>query len=61
MIRTGSISWQLDRGVPIDLVAERVNAAPDTIRRYYDKSTELEKFRERRRNITTQLDIDNDE
>ena len=61
MIRTGSISWQLDRGVPIDLVAERVNAAPDTIRRYYDKSTELEKFRERRQNITTQLDIDNDE
>ena len=61
MIRTGSISWQLDRGLPIDLVAERVNAAPDTIRRYYDKSTELEKFRERRQRITTKLDIDNGE
>ena len=60
MIRTGSISWQLDQGVPIDLIAERVNAAPDTIRRYYDKSTELEKFRERRQNITTSLDIDNE-
>ncbi|AFK19046.2 phage integrase/site-specific recombinase [Haloferax mediterranei ATCC 33500] len=57
-IRTGSITWQLDRGIPIELVAERVNAAPATIRRYYDKADELERFRERRQEIALELDIE---
>ncbi|WP_042663779.1 site-specific integrase [Haloferax sp. ATB1] len=58
-IRTGSITWQLDRGVPIELVAERVNATPSTIRRYYDKADVHERFRERRRELSASLDIQN--
>ncbi|WP_224447005.1 tyrosine-type recombinase/integrase [Haloprofundus salilacus] len=60
-IRTGSITWQLDVGIPIELVAERVNATPQTIRRYYDKADEQERFRLRRRELSTNLDIENDD
>ncbi|MGM0592845.1 MAG: tyrosine-type recombinase/integrase [Halobacteriota archaeon] len=60
-IRTGSITWQLSRGIPIDLVAERVNAAPETIRRYYDKADKEERFQQRRRELSSKLDILNDE
>lgn len=65
-IRTGSITWQLNRGLDIETVATRVNAAPSTIRRYYDAATQEEEFAERRQSVEQHLDIsateqDNDE
>ena len=56
-IRTGSITWQLGEIDDIEIVSERVNSAPATIRRYYDVATPEEKFRERRQGIGNQLDV----
>jgi len=60
-IRTGSITWQLNRGMPIEDVAERVNSAPSTIRRHYDVASGLEKLEERRRDHLGQLSISDNE
>lgn len=57
-IRTGAITWMLNQGIPVSVVAERVNASPDTIKRYYDKAIEIEKMQERRSKYTEGLDID---
>lgn len=56
-VRTGSITWQLNQGMDIERVAVRVNAAPSTIRRYYDAATDREEFEERRRETESKLDI----
>ena len=48
-IRTGSISWQLDCGVPIDIVAERANVARKTLEQHYDKTEPRERMEQRRR------------
>lgn len=42
------------------MVAERVNSAPDTIRRHYDKASEREKMLNRRREFVDELDIDDE-
>lgn len=55
-IRTGSITWQLNRGLSYVKVAERVASSPETIRRYYDKA-DLDDELERRRPDTNDLDI----
>lgn len=60
-VRTGSITWQLNRGVPAEVVAERVNASLSVIERHYDKAGRVEKLDERRRAYTEGLDIDADE
>lgn len=60
-IRTGSITWQLNQGLDIETVATRVNAAPATIRRYYDAATQTEEFEQRRKQVESQLDISNQE
>lgn len=57
-IRTGSITWHLDRGIPLEVVAERVNAAPETIKRHYDKASDLQKLEERRKAYTDNFDIE---
>ena len=59
-IRTGSISWQLDQGVPPQVVAERVNASLDVIERHYDKTEAVERMERRRRQHIDQLDLDHD-
>jgi site-specific recombinase XerD len=59
-IRTGSITWQLNEGLSVEQVSERVNASPDVIRRYYDKAREKEAFEQRRRAASESLDIDGD-
>lgn len=59
-VRTGSITWQLNQGLPVEVVATRVNASPATIRRFYDKATDREEFEERRREVTSGLDIVDD-
>lgn len=60
-IRTGSITWQLNQGLDIETVATRVNAAPSTIRRYYDAATREEEFEQRRKSIEQSLDISDSE
>lgn len=61
-IRTGSITWQLNRGLGIEMVSERVNASPSVIRQHYDQATHGEEFEQRRRAAETALDIsDSDE
>ncbi|MFB6134848.1 MAG: tyrosine-type recombinase/integrase [Halanaeroarchaeum sp.] len=59
-IRTGSITWQLNKGLSYVKVAERVAASPETIRRYYDKADYSEQL-ERRRPDTENLDIFNED
>lgn len=59
-IRSGSITWQLDRGLSYVRVAKRVAASPETIRRYYDKA-DLDQELERRRSETENLDILNND
>ncbi|MFD1634650.1 tyrosine-type recombinase/integrase [Haloplanus ruber] len=61
-IRTGSITWQLNRGLSYVKVAQRVASKPETIRRYYDKA-DLDDALDRRRPDTENLDIltDSDE
>lgn len=56
-VRQGSIIWQLNRGIKIEIVAERVNSTPAVIRRYYDHATKRERYEERRQDIELQLDI----
>lgn len=60
-IRTGSITWQLNEGVPAEVVAERVNASLSVIERHYDAAGRLEKLDERRREHTETLDIDTED
>lgn len=56
-VRTGSISWHRDRGVPKEVTAERVNASERVIDRYYDKSTKRERMNLRRRPHIDKLGI----
>jgi site-specific recombinase XerD len=55
-VRTGSITWQLNRGLSYVKVAKRVAASPETIRRYYDKP-DLEEELARRRPDTENMDL----
>jgi site-specific recombinase XerD len=48
-VRTGSITWQRDCGLPAEIVAQRVNATLETIEKYYDKANERERLERRRR------------
>ena len=63
-IRTGAITWFLNRGWPPEDVAERVNASVDTIEQHYDKADPDERRRrlrermeDRRRKLVDQLQI----
>ncbi|MFB6179554.1 MAG: tyrosine-type recombinase/integrase [Halorientalis sp.] len=60
-IRTGSITWQLNRGLTFEQVGERVNSDPDTLRRYYDKASNREKLEQRRREHLKKLDFEDDD
>jgi len=57
-LRTGSITWQRDRGVPAELVAERVNANLRVIEKHYDKATQRERLERRRRPYVQNLQFD---
>ncbi|QLD84585.1 site-specific integrase [Natronomonas halophila] len=56
-IRTGSITWQLNQGIPMEVVAKRANVSPEILRRHYDKSDPLEELRQRRQPHLEKLDI----
>lgn len=60
-VRTGSITWQLNSGLSYEAVGERVNSDPDTLRRYYDKASDLERLEQRRRAFVDQLEFDSDD
>jgi len=57
-VRTGSITWQLNCGLPPAVVSERVNASPEVIRDHYDKAANREEMEERRRSFNTRLTFD---
>ncbi|MEA5386216.1 tyrosine-type recombinase/integrase [Haloarculaceae archaeon H-GB11] len=56
-IRTGSITWHRDCGVPAEVTAERVNASIDVIREFYDKATKREQMENRRRPHLDKLNV----
>lgn len=60
-VRTGSITWQLNRGVPIDAVSERVNASARVIENHYDKPDPHKEMEKRRRQHLGQLGFDGDD
>ena len=60
-VRTGSISWHRDRGIPKEVTAERVNASERVIDRYYDKSTKRERMNLRRRPHIDKLGMEDDD
>lgn len=62
-IRTGSITWQLNRGIPPEVVAQRVNATVGVIKDHYDTASPEQRWRrqrehmERRRNHLGKLNL----
>lgn len=48
-VRTGAITWMLNCGMPVEVVAERVNASISVIEQHYDTETPLEEMELRRR------------
>lgn len=57
-VRTGTITWQLNRGVPIEVVAKRVNTSVRVLKHHYDQPTRLEDLEERRRQHLDRLSFD---
>lgn len=60
-IRTGSITWQLNIGMPPAVVAERVNATTQTIKQHYDKESPLREMEARRRPFVDEMDLEETE
>jgi len=56
-VRTGSITWQLNRGIPAERVSERVNTSIEVLLRHYDQPSKMEEMRERRRDYLDRLDF----
>jgi integrase len=59
-VRTGSIVWQINQGIPKDVVAERANVSVDVLEQHYDHPTAEEAFLERRKRFVSHLDFDYD-
>lgn len=57
-VRTGSITWQRNRGVPADVVSKRVNSSVRVIEDHYDKPSQMEEMEKRRRPHLHRLDFD---
>jgi len=60
-VRTGSITWQLNRGIPPERVSERVNTSIEVLLRHYDQPDKMEEMRERRWEFIDRLDFGDDE
>lgn len=48
-VRTGAITWMLNKGDPADVVSKRVNATVEVIEQHYDKEQDIEEMEQRRR------------
>lgn len=59
-IRTGSITWQLNIGIPPEIVSERVNATLDVIEQHYDKESPRERMERRRRPYIDRMETHDD-
>lgn len=59
-VRSGSITWQLDRGIRADVVGERVNASVEIIEQHYDQASDLAAYERRREQHLNKLGFDND-
>jgi len=59
-VRSGSITWQRDRGLPAEIVSERVNATLEVIEKHYDQATKRQRLEERRRPYLTNLELDSE-
>lgn len=57
-VRTGSITWQRNRGVPADVVSRRVNSSVRVIEEHYDKPDAIEEMEKRRRQYLDRLGFD---
>lgn len=57
-VRTGSITWQRNRGVPADVVSKRVNSSVRVIETHYDKPNHMEEMEKRRRQHLDCLGLD---
>jgi site-specific recombinase XerD len=57
-VRTGAITWMLNRGLPPTVVSDRVNATPDVIKRHYDKQKAVSEMEERRREYLDDLELE---
>ncbi|MFW6434875.1 MAG: tyrosine-type recombinase/integrase [Halovenus sp.] len=60
-VRTGSITWQRNQGVPADVVSRRVNSSVRVIEQHYDKPDEIEEMEKRRRQYLENLEFDGQE
>ena len=56
-MRTGSITWQRNQGVPADVVAKRVNASVRVIEQHYEKPDKREEMEKRRRPYIDDLSL----
>ena len=54
-------SAELDETTDSEVVGERVNSDPDTLRRYYDKASDVEKLEQRRRAFVDELQFDSND
>ncbi|WP_256403233.1 tyrosine-type recombinase/integrase [Halorubrum salinum] len=60
-IRSGSITWQLNRGMRADVVSERVNASVDVIEAHYDQASPVDEFRQRRQRHLKKLQFNEED
>lgn len=60
-VRTGTITWQLNQGIPVEKVAKRVNTSVSVLKKHYDHPTRLEDLEKRRRQHLDQLSFERDE
>lgn len=59
-LSSASTTWQVNIGIPPEIVAERVNAGLDGTEQHYDKESLLERMERRRRKYIERMEITND-
>lgn len=60
-IRSGSITWQRNRGMGVEVVSRRVNASVEVINKHYDLPTKREAFEQRERGELQKLELDQED